>query len=712
MAKKKKIKKSTAAVPQPKTVKASKKKVKKTKRKIPTYKGIPAKWQALVLLACLVISMLLYHKTLSFGYVLDDKIVYTDNSQVKDGWQGIQDIFSTESFTGYFGDQKNLVQGARYRPLSLATFNLEYHMFLRAEYKAKLKAIDNNPNLSQEEKKSAQSALYKLRYSLNRELKAIDNYKKYSPSDKQAAKKALIQKRNELKTELDAKIKQYANFSHLINILIYALTGWLIFLTLARLLREKVSDWGLLVGGIALGATLLFLAHPLHVEAVANVKGRDEILSFLFSLMAFWSALRYMDSPKLGLGWLLLSILSFFTGLLAKENTLTFLAIIPFGVFLFRKESRIKLGVIFTSLLITSIVYLMVRYSVIGYLINEAPSTDIMNNSFAGMTGHQKYATIGYTLLEYLKLNFIPHPLTHDYYPYHIPISSFGDLRVLLSMAAHVGLVGLMIYFWKRHKLLTFAIGYYFATMSIVSNLVISIGTFMNERFAFAASLGACMVLAYLISTLVKKKTGSKPALILLAVVVGVYSLLTLKRVPAWESELMLNTAAIKVSKNSARANSFMATALFNKFKETTDQGERKRLLLEAQPFAEKAVTIHPSYYNGNLMKVGIAAELHKIDRDVGPLLVAFHEAGAIRPDIDFLEKYLGYINGTEDKNQLIAFYAALANTLMDDYQRYDWAVKYLLLGLEVDFNQPELRSLIRKAYTGLGQLDEANRYR
>ncbi|MBK6822311.1 MAG: hypothetical protein IPG87_04715 [Saprospiraceae bacterium] len=40
-------------------------------------------------------------------------------------FSGIWDILSTESFTGYFGEQKNLVAGARYRPLSIVSFAVE-----------------------------------------------------------------------------------------------------------------------------------------------------------------------------------------------------------------------------------------------------------------------------------------------------------------------------------------------------------------------------------------------------------------------------------------------------------------------------------------------------------------------------------------------------------------------------------------------------------
>ncbi len=77
----------------------------------------------------LVLPFLLYYQAMSFGYVLDDKIVISENAFVQQGTSGISDIFGKESFTGFLGEQQDLVVGARYRPLSIATFALEQEYF-------------------------------------------------------------------------------------------------------------------------------------------------------------------------------------------------------------------------------------------------------------------------------------------------------------------------------------------------------------------------------------------------------------------------------------------------------------------------------------------------------------------------------------------------------------------------------------------------------
>ena len=65
-----------------------------------------------------------------------------------------------------------------------------------------------------------------------------------------------------------------------------------------------------------LGAVLLlFTVHPVNTEVVASLKNRDELLSFLFVLLAFQHAFRWLNEKStrtlvLAVGFLFLSLLS------------------------------------------------------------------------------------------------------------------------------------------------------------------------------------------------------------------------------------------------------------------------------------------------------------------------------------------------------------------------------------------------------------------
>ena len=213
---------------------------------------------------------------------------------------------------------------------------------------------------------------------------------------------------------------------------------------------------------IAFGATLLYALHPIHTEAVANIKGRDEIMVFLGAIMATYWVLKSFDSDS---KWKYLSaaILAFTFSIFSKENAVTFIAIIPASLYVFKKASiqeSIKYAIPF--LIVFGLFWFGVRSSILGdaaSVSSTAPAKELMNNPFlkidsqAGyidFTSSEKYGTVLYTWTKYIKLLLFPHPLTNDYYPKYIRTSSdeiptLQSPDVLLSLIIHLALFGLMI---------------------------------------------------------------------------------------------------------------------------------------------------------------------------------------------------------------------------------------------------------------------------
>lgn len=590
-------------------------------------------WKALIIF---LLPFALYYQSTNFGFVLDDQIVFSENKFTKKGFSGIGDLLTTESMTGYFGEQKDLVEGSRYRPLSLITYAVEYGVL------------------------------------------------------------------GELKPGV----------SHFINILLYGLTGLLLFRVLGMMLRKRIPvTWWLAIPFLT---SLLYIAHPIHSEAVANIKGRDEIMALLLSLATLYGVLRYMD--KKSMLWLFASCILFFLALLSKENSITFLAVIPLTVYFFSeyrwKHNFIALG----GLIITTVAYLVLRFSAAGVPDFGAEINDLMNNPFLGMTGGEKLATIMFTLYKYIQLYVFPHPLSHDYYPYAIPILGWSDFRAFGSLILYVSLGIWGIMGIKKKKISSYAILFYLATLTIVSNIVVNLGTFMNERFIYMASVGLALFVSYLISEKVAKwngKTGIIMASILAGILLIGYSAKTISRVPAWESALSLNTSAVGNGTNSARANSFMATALYNEGKESTSTDKWDKLM-KGYEYASKAVKIHPSYQNGNLMKAGIAAELYKRDRDEKLLLSRFAEVMRKRPDVSYLNEYMDYLeNRTSDMDYLLNWYADVSiNDVLNKANRPKWALHYLNRAYKLDKTNKKVLEGISQVYNVLGDANKANQFK
>ena len=114
--------------------------------------------------------------------------------------------------------------------------------------------------------------------------------------------------------------------SHFFNVLIYALLGIVLFLVLHKLFWNYQAYWPFCI-------TILFIAHPVHTEVVASLKNREELLSFLGSLLALYFAMRYIEKKVL---WNIFFAILFFTfGYLSKQNTAVFAAIIPLAIYFF-----------------------------------------------------------------------------------------------------------------------------------------------------------------------------------------------------------------------------------------------------------------------------------------------------------------------------------------------------------------------------------------
>jgi hypothetical protein len=526
-------------------------------------------WFPMLLLG--LVAVVLYWRSLDFEYVLDDAIVLSDNQYTKMGLEGIPKIFSTESMQGYFGEQKNLVEGARYRPLSIAMFAVEYEFW------------GMNPRVG-----------------------------------------------------------------HAVNILVYALTVLLLYRLLLAIFPGVQAGWW---KHPAFLGSMLWVTHPLHTEVVANIKGRDEQMSALLALATLLLSIFYARKPRLGL--LVTTAVCFFLGLLAKENAITFLAVVPLTLWWFVPGSNQANATLTAGLAGVSILYLLLRYSVVGFFMGDS-STDLMNNPFTGMSMDEKLATVFYTLWYYVRLLFVPYPLTHDYYPWQLPMLHFGAPKAWLGLLIFLGLPAIAIYGFKSRRFWAWGIFFFLITISITSNLPFSIGTLLNERFLYLPSVGFVAAIAWLLVGNTSSKTRVLAGTAVLAVVSCLFAVLTWQRLPAWTNKFTLNAAAIKVSTNSARANVFYAVSLWDT-RLTLPKGSPalQARLDSVELYADRALEIHPQYSYALTMKAGAVAERYAIDKDLDRLLEKFLWINDHEKPLPYIDQYTEYLLGKDGVDRL-----------------------------------------------------------
>ena len=479
----------------------------KAKQKAPVSVGVAGNAKVVaqlrgwpVYLLIFLFSCMLYSNTLFNNYAIDDAVVLTDNRFTKKGFGGIKDHFTHDMFEGFYGEQgARQVNGGRYRPLSMAVLSVEYEI-----------------------------------------TRKIRGDKRDAITDKDII----------IGSDHDPYLMPM--LSHGINILLFGLTCALLYYILLQLIPVKYSITtriGLL--GMPFFATLLYASHPMHTEAVANIKGRDEIMCMFFSLLALLAALRYVSTGKaVNLVW---GMFIYFLALLSKENAITFLAVVPLTYFFFTTAKAKDYAMALGAYLVPVIVFLLLRGTFTQTGVFQA-SSEILNNPFVLATGAQRFATTILTFLYYFKLLVFPHPLTHDYFFNQIPYVDFSSPLVLLSISINAGLLVYAVVKLKSKSIAAYAILFYFITFSIASNMFFTVGVLMNERFIYVSSLGFCILLAYL---LIQSKNRFKlsPDLILgvFVAVLLLYSAKTFSRNFAWKDNLTLFTTDIVQSPNSAK---------------------------------------------------------------------------------------------------------------------------------------------------------------
>src|SRR5207244_6465723 len=99
---------------------------------------------------------------------------------------------------------------------------------------------------------------------------------------------------------------------HLTSVLLHAGNSLLLFLVLGRMTGRL---------GRSAFVAALFAWHPLHVESVAWVAERKDVLSTLFGLLAIWAYVEYADSAKRN--YWCAALFCFALGLLAKPMLVT-----------------------------------------------------------------------------------------------------------------------------------------------------------------------------------------------------------------------------------------------------------------------------------------------------------------------------------------------------------------------------------------------------
>lgn len=359
---------------------------------------------------------------------------------------------------------------------------------------------------------------------------------------------------------------------HLFNVLLHLINTALIYRVVLNL---TPSGW------IAFFTALLFGIHPIHTEAVANITGGAELLSFFLVFMLF----AFQARAHTRLVFTAFATMSLFAlALLSKENAITYVGVFLVFWILFRKNPEdnphrdsVPLLLPAAILIITAGAYLLIRKIVFGSLQGIGIPA-YYDNLIPHLAPILSSLTALKVLGMYIAKFIFPATLSCDYsYPIITPFAM--DLKSLAHLLIFI--VFALSPFIFRDKLYRFGVIFFLLTISIVSNLFFPIGTIMGERLLYLPSFGLTLSVVALAAAIERRFTSRPGAKKAAAIIIGCILLAlaarTVVRNQDWRNPRALYDNTINNSVPSFRAyvnraNIFIAGKEYERAKNDLDK--------------------------------------------------------------------------------------------------------------------------------------------
>ena len=315
---------------------------------------------------------------------------------------------------------------------------------------------------------------------------------------------------------------------HLTNMLLHALAGILIYICFMMLSKNSIS---------AFITAVIFLIHPVQVEAVSWISGRGNMLYAIFTILTLVVWIRYIQNAKKQ--YIIYALTCYTIALFSKEMAFSTIPLMIL-VFLFKpnNDSIKRLILKLIPFGIISIAYLLIRTNVIGAINQRA----IWGGSYTATLATMIKVLMIYwgKLILPFKLNVLPR------------------VAIISSVFTGTGVICLIFasfctYFCGIHKKTsqTIRFGFWWIILGLlpVSN-IIPLRALFAERFLYLSVAGLGCIIAYFLS----KIPSQKISFIMFLILVIVLGLKTIKRNTDWQSNNTLWDSVLTVDPQNANA--------------------------------------------------------------------------------------------------------------------------------------------------------------
>jgi tetratricopeptide (TPR) repeat protein len=478
-----------------------------------------------------------------------------------------------------------------------------------------------------------------------------------------------------------------------------------------------------------------FALHPMHVESVAWIAERKDVLSTLFFLLTLAAYINYVR--RRGFFPYLLTLLLFVLGLLAKPM----LVILPFVLLLLdywplNRFLNSKFSILNSIFEKVPFFVLAAVSGVITFLAQHNVGTvagiDILPLKY-------RFANVFLSYARYIGKLFVPQNLAVFYPP---DIHTFKPWQVAMYILLFILITILVILFGRNRKFLPVGWFWFIGTLVPVIGLVQVGAQAYADRYTYIPYIGLFIMLAWglpdFLSKLPQRKIILGPLMIIVLATLGI---LAHRQVGFWKNGLTLFSHAIEVTQNNVVAHDELGNAYLRLGRYQDAIESYKRSIKIKPDYAESHYNLGVSYLNigrfqdaleSCMRAVKIKPDYAEAYNGLGTVylnigrfqdaLESYRQAIKIRPDYaeahynlgviyDKLGRWQDSIEAYKQAIKIKADFTGAYNNLGVAYLNigsFQQALESCRQAINIEPDYAEALNNLGNAYLGLGRYQEA----
>jgi protein O-mannosyl-transferase len=355
-----------------------------------------------------------------------------------------------------------------------------------------------------------------------------------------------------------------SGWHHLTNVLLHALGSLLLF---AALKRMTGALWR------SAFVAFLFALHPLHVESVAWIAERKDVLCAFFWFLTLWCYARYAQQP--GVRRYLLVVLGFSCGLMAKPMTVTLpFVLLLLDVWPLRRANR--LAILWEKLPFFA---LAAGVSVVTYVAQQQGHAV---QSLHALPAGLRVANALVTYIAYIARMFWPTKLA-VFYPYSHKLPGWYALAAGATLA---GITAQALRWFRSCPYLAVGWFWYLGTLVPVIGLVQVGGQSSADRYTYLPTVGLAIMLSWGTADILKRWPRARTMVAVSALAAcSACVVLTWIQLAYWANTESLFRHAVDVTSDNYIAHNNLADYYLSKLRND-----------EARTHVIEALRIQPNY--------------------------------------------------------------------------------------------------------------------